>query len=523
MNTMKTVLDIHPEYREKLYIRGFLLTDADVDERNYPFYGKWNHTGVADKYILTHPQQRVAVETCSGVTAAMVGHAYNPFEMEYEESRILSECLELVQESEQRFWDYFNKITGVFTFFLFRGNETWIVDDASGMQTTFYTTKNDRLYVSSHTMLLGELLGLEKDAYIERLVNYRFFPLLGNCLPGDMTQFVGLKRMTPNFCCVYQNGTFTNKRFFSPHQMKDKNRQQLVEEASQILHNSLELITKKWERPAISLTGGCDSKTTLACANGLYERFRYYSYSSSKAEKVDCDAAAKICKALEVDHKTYIIPEKSAQVDHADVVSLILRWNCGDLRDSNANDVRKRIELDKIDDYDVEIKSWASEIGRAYYAKRFHGRTKFPKEPSGRACTTLYKFFLHNRRLVRETDKVFEEFIRDFYEPAKEDPIEWFEQFFWEYRVPAWNGLVITGEHRYSDEITIPYNNRILLMLFLSVPIEDRISDKMYAEIRAVRNPVIDQTGIAVINLLHTERRARYEDLYWALHSKFPF
>lgn len=209
--------------------------------------------------------------------------------------------------------------------------------------------------------------------------------------------------------------------------------------------------------------------------------------------------------------------------DHEEIVAQILRWNCGDLRDSNANDVRKRIALDKIDDYDVEVKSWASEIGRAYYSKRFHGRTKFPKKPSGRACTTLYKFFLHDRRLVHETDKVFENFIRDYYEPAKENPVEWFEQFFWEFRVPAWNGLVITGEHWYSDEITIPYNNRLLLTMLLSVPIEDRVSDKLYKEIRAAKNPLIDQTGVAVTNLLHTERREKLENLYWSLHSKFPF
>ena len=89
--------------------------------------------------------------------------------------------------------------------------------------------------------------------------------------------------------------------------------------------------------------------------------------------------------------------------------------------------------------------------------------------------------------------------------------------------MPAWNGLVITGEHWYSDEITIPYNNRLLLTMLLSVPIEDRVSDKLYKEIRAAKNPLIDQTGVAVTNLLHTERREKLENLYWSLHSKFPF
>lgn len=523
MKSMQSVMDAFPQYREKLYIRGFFFTDDTADESTYPFYGAWRHFDLAGRTLLVHPQQNCSVCVKNDSAAALVGHAYNPISMEAGENRILANCLDRLQIDEVSFWDYFNELTGVFTLFVIRNDEVWIVDDASGMQTTFYTAQNGKLYVSSHTMLLGEMLGLKKDPYVERLASYRFFPLLGNSLPGDLTQFVGLKRVTPNFCCTYQNGSFTNRRFFTPYQIKDKSRSELVQEAGQILHNSLELIAQKWNKPAISLTGGCDSKTTLACGNGLYDRFRYYSYSSSEAEQVDCEAAATICKTLGVNHQIYPVPETVPPEEHSEVVGRILRWNCGDLLDSNPNDVRKRIVLNKITDFDVEIKSWASEIGRAYFSKRFHGRTKFPAKPSGRACTTLYKFFLHDRKLVRETDKVFEQFIGDYYEPAKANPIEWYEQFFWEFRVPAWNGLVITGEHRYSSDITIPYNNRVLLTLFLSVPLEDRISDAMYQEIRAAFNPTIDATGVAVTNLLHTDRRAQFENLYWALHSAFPF
>ena len=521
MDSIKPVLDAYPQYIEKLYIRGFLLTDDVVDDSSYPFFSLWNKCDIADKTLLVHPLQKYYVCIKGNLSLALVGHAYNPVAMEPSEEQILSVCSELIERDKHSFWDYFNQLTGVFTFFVFFDDETWIIDDASGMQTTFYTTQNGKMYVSSHTMLVGELLNLQKDAYVERLIRYRFFPLLGNALPGDLTQFVGMKRVTPNFRCVYRDGKFENHRFFAPAQVKDKSMEQLAEETGQLLHNSLELIAQKWDAPAISLTGGCDSKTTLACGNGLYHKYQFYSYSSSKAEQVDCEAAAVICKALGLPHKTYPVAETVSAEEHPEIIAQILRWNCGDLLDSNPNDVRKRIVLNNISDFDVEVKSWASEIGRAYFSKRFHGRTRFPAKPSGRACTTLYKFFLHNRKLVQETDRIFERFIRDYYKPAEDNAIEWFEQFFWEYRVPAWNGLVITGEHRYSSDITIPYNNRMLLTLLLSVPLEDRISDKMYTEIRKHFNPLIDETGVAVTNLLHTDKRARMENLYWTIHTFF--
>ena len=523
MQSIKDLLDQYPQYREKLYIRGFLLSKGEEDESVYPYYGAWKPFSIGSYRLLVHPLQHICIRNTGSYSVALVGHAMDPFALEANEAVILDGCLEELERDEASFWNRFNQLTGVFTCFVFHEDRVWIIGDASGMQTTFYAVQNGKLFVSSHTMMLGEQLGLKKDPYIDRLIRYRFFPLLGNALPGDRTQFVGLTRVTPNICTIFENGEIRRRRFFTPYRMPEKSKEELAKEAGELINRTLVLVAQKWKKPAISLTGGCDSKTTLACARGVYDRFQYYSYSSSPAEQVDCEAAGIICQALGLEHTVYSIPNTLPDHEVLEVVARILRWNCGDILDSNPNDVRKRIVLDEIDGFDVEVKSWASEIGRAYYSKRFHGRTKFPVKPSGRACTTLYKFFLHDRKLVRETDKVFEGFIREYYQAAEQDPIPWFEQFFWEFRVPAWNGLVITGEHRYSSDITIPYNNRLLLTILLSVPIEERITDALYTEIRKQFQPKIDAAGVSVTNLHHTERREKLENLYWLLHTAIPY
>ena len=521
MTTMKELLEANPQYREKLYIRGFILTDKEAETDVYPFYGKWNSFDFADRSLLVHPLQRAYVCGTENVTVALVGHAYDPFTMQSDENEIIAELAGMVADNEVDFFERLNELTGNFAIMWFDG-KLHIVGDASGMMTVFYAEQDGRAYVSSHTMLLGEMLGCKKSEYAKRLIGYRFFSLLGNSMPGDITQFSEVKRLVPNHVCTFSDGAFENRRFYWPSVQADMEYEDILRNAADILNRSMKLIPEKWEKPAISLTGGCDSKTTLACANGVYDRYAYYSYTSSESEQVDANAAHEICGALGLEHKIYEIPETLGEEDNFEVVAKILRWNCGDIRNSNRNDVRKRIVLNKIDDFDVEVKSWASEIGRAYYSKRFNGRTKFPEKPNGRACTTLYKFFLHDRKLVADTDKVFEEYLKAFYEPAEENPLEWQEQFFWEFRVPSWNGLVITGEHVYSSDITIPYNNRKLLSLLLSVPTEARIKDTLYADIRKYMNPKIDETGIAVTNLKHTDKRAKLEDVYWVLHSKFP-
>lgn len=71
---------------------------------------------------------------------------------------------------------------------------------------------------------------------------------------------------------------------------------------------------KKWNRCAISLSGGVDSKTTLASANGLYDKFSYFSFFSKEQELVDAKAARQICNNLGLKHTIYRIPENNNEI-----------------------------------------------------------------------------------------------------------------------------------------------------------------------------------------------------------------
>lgn len=514
------ILEKYPELKKKIYARGFYFTNQAVDVAKYPFYGYWTSKNIFGKYkLMTAPCQQVRVCALKETELALIGHAYNPFTKEYGEDNLLKSLAEKKFLSEA-FWNEFNEWTGVFTLLVYWRNSIYVIDDPTCMQNTFYYAKNGIICISSHTNCISDILNLEWSDYVRRLVGYKFFSLLGNSLPGDLTQFDDVRRLVPNhYLKIESNGRVDSKRFYWPHKLK-LSMEEIVDNAADILSSNLKCISEKWRKPAISLTGGCDSKTTLSCAKGIYDKFSYFSYISSDSEKVDAVAAHDICSALGLTHTIYEISSSDADYKNIDAVRAILYWNNGGILQSNPNDVRKRIYFADTTDFDVEIKSWSSEIGRAYYSKRFHGRKNFGAVPTPRKCTTLYKFFFHDRQLVRQTDKVFEKYLSEYFEREKENPVEWQEQFFWEFRVPSWNGLVITGEHRYSFDITIPYNNRMLLELLLSAPIEDRINDTIYKMIRAKMNSKIDETGIAVQNLKHTQNREKAENLYYMIHSR---
>lgn len=512
---------------KKLYNRGFIFVKSEKLTKSGPLEllvrTGWTKLSVNKSFLYIHPLQNGYIESDRDTSLVMIGHAYNPFTGVFSEQDIVRSLYEKLSEGRTgEFWREVNELTGLFVILYIRTDRIYLVGDAAGMQSAFYSQNGKDTVIASHSNLIGDLLDLKWDPYITELVNYRFFPLLGNALPGDLTQFSQVKRLVPNHYVIFpENHKPVVRRFFTPSLQKLSD-PEIVEKVSSLMHENMRLIAKKWKRPAISMTGGCDSRTTLACTSGLYDSFCYFSYISSDAEKVDAEAAHEICRRMGFEHTIYRIPDEDDAFGNLEVVRETLFINTGSIRRNNPNDVRKRAFFAELHDFDVEVKSWASEIGRAYYSKRFHGRKEFGRVPSPRRCTTLYKFFLHNRSLVRKTDRVFADYLKKYFRPAEQNPLPWQEQFFWEFRVPSWNGRMITGEHRYSYDITIPYNNRLILEMLLSTSLENRLHDVLYQEIRQLMNPELDKTEIEVRNLNHTEKRAKLEDLYYCLHSRLP-
>ncbi len=517
-------LTLDDEYlRSKLFCKGFLITDAeDFDTEGYPFYGSWSKTELNKKYNLyLHPDASYCVKQINEkMSIGFIGHAYDPVNGVVGESEII-DALASVYSDEKTFLDRVNDLTGVFCLFVTDGEMLSFLCDTVGLLCVFYSSYGSHSYVSTHVNLIGDILGLNEDPCVTKLKTRKTFKYFGNQLPGNITPFAEVKRLNPNHIAETLDNGIEQRRFYHPFSLNLS-----VEEACDrlipLMKKTMEQIADKWHRPAISLTGGCDSKTTLASAVDIYDRYRYFSYDSQDNELPDAKAAAEICKAIGVEHIFYKIPYEDEAFDNIEGVRAVMLWNCGNVRYNNPNDVRKRAYLDKLDDFDVEIKSWSSEVGRARYTKRYNGRRDFGKKPTPRVCTTFYKFLLPHRSAVRYCDRQFREYIDRYFESAKKNPIPWQDQFYWEWHWPSRDGVCLTCEHMFSDDITVPYNNRRVLELLLAVPEEDRIKDSVYTMMRDKLDKRIDAATEAIVDVNHTSSRAKREVLYYTVNKFLP-
>ncbi|MDR0913612.1 MAG: hypothetical protein LBM65_00345 [Oscillospiraceae bacterium] len=521
---MKTIKEIKPQYRNLLFVCGFLITDKKLaNTAEFPFYGTWSETQMGNYYVYCHPRTKFTFVEKDGKQFFLAGKVMNPFTGEYEEEKILDKISDNYGKNSYR--SCVDELSGVFVYGVANGGKVEYEVDPSGMQSAFYGTVDGVFYLTSHVQIVADLCGLKMTDFAKRLINYKWYNrVMGPYFPADITQYAEMLRVVPNIAYNYDGKAVTHKRFYPlkdlPEVKNDKEYNEVIEKAADILKNTMALVPKKWNNPKISLTGGIDSNTTFASANGNYDKFEAFSYISAPKEVPDTEAAKKIAAKFNMKHTTYQIPDENSKVEDFDDIAAVIKHNNGYMGNEKDNELRKRAYLLKNLDADVEVKSWVSETIRCYWYKHY-GRTKFPKM-SPKLFRNLYKIFIWNRPLAHKIDKIFAKYIKDFeYDkiPAQY-PIA--DMHFNEVTWGSWGGFNISEMKIYTD-ITFVYNNRKFLDLLFRVPLDKRISDQHHLDMKKYLNKELFDMGIRVINLKETDTRARLLNMMFTVNSWLPF
>ncbi len=511
------------ELRKFLFIRGFLITDRKIkDLEEFPFYGNWRYEKYQNWYFLCHKLATMYFfKAQSDEIFFIMGHAYNPFLMEEKEKEILRYIAESNENNE--YIERINELTGAFIIGKITNNEISFLVDPSGMQSACYGKIENNFYISSHPQLIGDICNLTMDKFVKELINYKWYGrILGPYLPADLTPFKEVKRIVPSIKYNY-NGGLNHNRFWPLKNIDTvygKEYENVIKEAGEILRNNMILITKKWKSPWISLTGGIDSNTTFAAANGIYDKIETFSYISAEKEIPDAVAAEKIAKAFQVKHNVYYIPDNNNKINKYDLKVEIQLHNSGYIAIRKENESRKRFYLEEKCNCDVEIKSWVSETIRASWYKYF-ARNTMPKL-SPKLYRNLYKIFIFNRVLAHKIDKIFEDYIERFEYNKIPNCYPTADIHFNEVSWGSWGGLNIS-EMKYCFDLTFPYNNRKFLDLLFRVPLEKRISDEHHIDMKKYLNEDLYDMNIRVINVTETNFRAKMLNIIFILNSILPF
>ena len=360
---IKAELDRNPQYREMLFRRGYLLTNAEIQTSGYPFYDIWEKALLGPYSLYVQEKQTYYIRQDQDVFIAIIGHAYNPFDMKYKEEDICGDLLEAYKKGLSEYFDKVSELTGLHVIIVVDKEKILECQDACSLTGCYFGKVDGKIYIAEHSQLIADLCDLTIDPMVEKLVESKCYNIGNRHLPGNKTPYKEVKRLGANTYVQY-DGEFSIQRFYPvrphPEYTTPEEKEQTIHRIGELIHNGIACAAKKWDRCAISLSGGTDSKTTLACANGLYDRYSYFSFHSKPQELVDAEGAKKICENLGLKHTLYHIPENNSDIKDFDFIRKLLQHSTAYFKNLADNEIRKYVFLHDLDAYDIELKSWAS-------------------------------------------------------------------------------------------------------------------------------------------------------------------
>lgn len=510
------ILDRRPQYRDCLFARGYLVTDdASIDASGYPFYGLWQQHDIRGKKIYIHPSEKLYQYETAERTFVLIGHAYNPFNGKHEEQSLLEDCGAEPFSTETLFRTA-SEWTGIFAMFVLQRESVLFFSDATSMKSCNYVMKNGKFYAASHAQLLADLLELPMTKYAAKIRDTKVYNTGMRWMPGTNTAYESVQRLCPNLYAEAKNGAVDIHRFYPVYAHEEltskEAQEQMADRIGQALQTGMELCLKKWPRAALSLTGGMDSGAAFASTKSFSDKFRIFSFDCKGSEVRDSNAAREICKTEGLEHHQYHIPADSAEIPDFDDLKKIVNHNTSYIKNLAEEEIRKIAYLRSLNDFDVEIKSDIAEIGRAFYDRKYGMR--LPEKLNERHLSALQTRFVCMPRLLRQTDKAYRKSLKDT--ALTEAPFNYdhADLVYWEYRIGAATAMT-TLSLEMAHELTLPYNNRKLLDMFLCFPHEQRLQDFPQKYVIKTRMPEIVREDVQVQNAYFGKRRILLEKAYF--------
>ena len=522
---LKETLDNKEYLRKYLFRRGYLLTDrTDIDVSVYPFYGTWTVEQITERFRLyIQKEQHFFSYAENGIIALMIGHAYDPFSMKIQEVEILEDCVKAYQKSKRDFFEAVSALTGIHLIVVICGDEALFVQDCSGMMMCNYGFCGGSVYVTSNSAIIEEIDVPKKNLFVEKLVKSKSYRHGSKYLPGDLTPYEGISRLGPNLFLELKDNKFSVSRFYpyASHPEVDQDNTEVYTQIAGLIKNSVALCAQKWSKPAISLSGGVDSRTTLSGAVENYDKFFYYSFHSKPQEEDDAQAAHNICSEIGVQHEIYPISANNDDYEDFEIFRQIITRNSAGVSTPKDNEIRKYIFLSKLNSFEVELKSWASEIGRAFWERRYG--INLPPKLHARHFSIFQTRYFGEPSLLRNSDRAYRDFmIRSGFEYPMYN-YENSDIFYWEYRFGSWGTIVTTGQNIFNFEVTMPMNNRKIMDMFLWYPHMFRREDRVNKGVVSVNNPQLLEVGNRIHNDYLGKKRQILESVYYYYRTMFYF
>lgn len=370
-----------------------------------------------------------------------------------------------------------------------------LYQDATGMRSVYFSPEAG--LVSSHVHLLNDLVPHEKRGNEQGS--------RGALSGWDRTPFVGVSALIPNH--VLRLVDWHCERFFprGENRYHEFSHQERVNAFRGLWDREMDELTLLGSRLVMSLTGGADSRTSLALSMAHLDNIEMFTYTVpragtstwSKMMDLDRRLVEEIKALVPVNHRYFLLGEQS----HPEQ-KLITQRLAKNTHASHGQWLVPHYAAAFPTDDVIHLRGNAYEIGRAYWGTNHKNDT----------LASLQKLYLSRTKkdtgLVPIQNRVedFRRGVHDWQYDIELFGFHLYDIFYWEVRSGRWLTEIL-NETDIAFNTCVPMNCRAMIEISLAYPVEDRQSGYFFAELINAGHAVLNFPGKNDVRNLYEQHR----------------
>ena len=484
----------------RLYPRGFAFSDKSLEK----IPDSYKQEQILNKYYYAY-DTNMEINFIEKDNKFIIIHGeflHIGIDFQFTQKGLLTNLLEYYFNDYNKFLDILDYISGRFVIIIGDNEDVCIFPDASNTRTTYFSLEIHT--IASHVYLIQDQYKHERSKYITKL------PDLNNGLLN--TPFETIKSMIPN----HSLNLYTKeiKRFFPRKNNKfvsytENERFELIE---RFWKKQLEYYFSKYENFIFSITGGGDSRFSLALLKEHLDKVQFFTYSRIKGEDnssysgriltLDYKIVSQMLDDINLNHKfMYFIDEKKEI--SSSTKNILSRNTIGQHSSFLIPHVQDNYPQDNL----KHIRGNLLEIGKTrYYSKQY-------KESN---MDELKKVYDNQYNKSNEEDAIeyvnntFNKFVEDLGYGESTFDYHLLDLYHWEIRMGRWHPEILNTHDIVFDTLS-PFNHRAIIDISLSFAYEKRRDEYMFKEIINRNYPILNFYGDNnLLNLYEQLRNNKY-------------
>lgn len=480
----------------KLYPYGFLFSNEK--SKNIP--EQYSSRKIFNKYYYYFDSiyEPYILETKTSFIIIHGHFVHVGLEENINNSQLTNHLLDKYINNYDEFLNMLDFLAGRFVIIISAKDSIRIYSDAANSRSTYYTL--DNLIIASHPNLIADNFQYEKDLL------HNDVPLLSVTL--DYSPYLKIRRVLPNH--YVDMNTHSSTRFYPRESNKytHLSEEQRFKMLEHLWKSQLKYYNSKYENIVLSLSGGNDSRLSLAMSREYNEKIKTFTYTTkendtgesgkfSKIMSLDQYIVKQMLKDISLNHRFFYMQNKTKQLSNKDIETL----------DRNTIKHHGRAILPYYmeafpEERVLHIRTSVLEITTAYYYKTDK------KNAVSSAKNTMKNGFKKYFEIVGEEviDKKLDEALERLNFGENMFDYHILDLYFWENRIGAWHTEVLNETDSAFDTL-LPFNHRAIIEIASSFPLEIRRSEQVFKELINRNHPILNFYGINEKSNLYEQYR----------------